>query len=761
MIWVPVVSILIFGLTLIPMIVVGMRIGWRSALFLAVLFLLFTILWLVLGLLTYKVLWWDIYKDLFVSKNVDANLHLNLDLFASYYKPTVLIIIATLFSPLSLGFTWLIYYKFKIPLNKYLGHKVEMVSSNQKQILVHKKRLSSKIGGGAILGVSALFTGSMLASTANVFLTPYYKSGTFNKFNDLIAKIYSFGLAGNTNDVQVLQSFLEKIDSEMVNGVGNLIAFHAASDDTNSLPLTNKLFYIRDNFKKFEDIFQYPAATKALFEVLFFESLDQINLLALNQEILTAKLDSNNNIIGLNKEAEKILLADYEAFLTNSNNSLARNNLPLILQNLIYDTLMQSIIAFEDSVFIQEINNLKSKQSNVNDLLKQRQAAKQTAINNANAKSGEIKNLTIRLEKLAGRNANPATSDLSDYDITKKDIRQIYQKISIGSKIESSNLTLTSGLIFDANENVKNKNNLLIQASTLVDDKKTIADNYYTNEVRVAENALSTAQSAEYDASQEYLRAQNNLTSLDSKINSYKDQLKTKEEKRKSQENIIAQKQEAIRNSTDENEKDQLNLEISQAQSAVDILTSEIGTIQGNINSSESQRPSLVTAKNEKKITYEEKQAATSEALVSKNQKTDHYSSLMDAYESALNAKNQAQINHNEALRNLQNLINEFNNGVENTLPSFKNELQNFESAYDKLEVKNTDLDIVTDQAQIAWANFTTENNDDESIYWAKKHQEFLNNKLKQLENIAQEKKKVYDEMHEKLQNNLKVWIFN
>lgn len=786
MIWVPIVSIIVFILVLAPSIIIGVRVGWKSALFIALIFLLISTLWLILGIILFDVFIWDIYKDLVVKPVLSSNINLNIDLLAPYYKPVIYIIIIGFLSPLTAFFTFLLYRGLKRPLNKYLGHKVVDIDVAQKDIVIHKKRVYSRVSGGAILGLSALFIGSSVSSTLNVFLTPYYKSNDFNRFNDFLAKIYSFGQAGNTADTQVIQEFLVSIDQEMINNLLPLVSFSSNSQGPNFLPSTNGLFYIKNNFAKFTKIFEYPLAAKAIFETILDTSNAQIDLLALDQYTSESYLDANNNLIGLNKSGETIFLSNWKDFLNQDKNKLQTNKLPKEVTQVLYDNILSHVKSFEDSIFVQEINNLLRVKNLNQELINQRQEEKKIAINQAEETAKNIKTLINRLNELTGRNL----TNLINYQITNPGSRNQYQNIDVGSTLELSNINLSSGLIYNQKIITKNFENQEKEALEVQEKAEQIMNQYYQNSFIPANNSFESARNDSDQKLADYQSKQRYYQSILDKIKSDQEQLNAQKAlQEETTQNLATQKnnletiqenkqtkQELLNNTNrDDPNYAKISLElnnliqqendcqetIGQLNLKLANLNSSITTLEDRIKENNLAKPTLESSIIDKKQIWEAANIITNEALEAKKNAQNYYKILENDYLEKKEVYNNYSNRRKDSQNKMKDLVNEFNQGANTTLPNQQQTLLGIENKFDILTTKNDQAQIEAKKSNLDWRNFTTRINDDNSIYWAEQHQAFLNTKYAQLLVIERTKRESYDQLLLQLENIFQDWVLS
>lgn len=268
------------------------------------------------------------------------------DLLAPSYRPRVLLVFSAILSPLSYAITFGIYMLLRKPLNSYLMPKVKEISTNEKELLFRRKPTVSQTVGGVISATTALFAASYFASAVNVIVTPRENQNGFNKTNDAIGRIYSFGLAGNTEDIKAMSQFLRQVNGQFVTEVQNLVEYNPSTQTFDKTDSANKA--VATEISKYAFLFESPEAAKAIFDSL----VSKINLAPIN--VLNLAFDEIQNADhNLDASAQQVRKMENLIKFVATNNILA-SKLPLIARQALLDRLIKAIQGFEYSSYMNQ-----------------------------------------------------------------------------------------------------------------------------------------------------------------------------------------------------------------------------------------------------------------------------------------------------------------------------------------------------------------------------------------------------------------------
>lgn len=413
MIWIPIASIVIFVLLFIPTVILGVKRGWRSALFVSLIFIGLNAGLIGVGSVLYKEHLWDIYKTYFMgSENKIGSI--NYDLLAPHYEPRVLLVFGGILSPITYGITLGLYYALRKPLDSYLMPKVKAINSHEKELTYRRNPFASKVSGGVIATATGLFAASFFASAVNVIVTPRENENIFNKFNDAIGRIYSFGMAGNTQESKAISQFLRGVNGDFVTNVQNLVEY-----DTNTQTFSkadNAL--VAAEVEKYRFLYESKEATKAVFDALVANiSLYNVDVLALGFDQAN---DADSNIIGKAQATRKI-----ETLITfvNSHNILTAN-LPETARQALMDRLRGAIMEFKNSAYAQQYSSKVSESSQASQIITGRQKELDNNKSQLTSQESEQRRLVNEIETKAGyTHSTPNASNVMEFpgktDVTR------------------------------------------------------------------------------------------------------------------------------------------------------------------------------------------------------------------------------------------------------------------------------------------------------------------------------------------------------
>lgn len=358
MIWIPIASILVFIATLAVSIYLGYKRGWRAALFIAIVFLALNATILGIEAAIYKSTLWGLYKSWFMKDEMRIP-GIDYDLLASHYKVRALLIFAGLLSPVTYAITFGIYFLLKKPLYNYLMPRVKEVSSNEKELIYRKNPRPARITGAVISGTTAIFASSFFASATNVLVTPREHENGFNKFNDVLGRIYTFGLGGNTEEAKAISQFLRNVDGKFVQDVKDLIKFDYTNNIFDNTDKTNKSIASQLNEYKF--LFESKEATEAIFSAIVSSKMQSSPFNVIDFGFNIAK-DNDGNSIGVDQnDSGTRKIAALAAFVSTHN--IVPSELPIFAREALFARLKEGLTTWESSIFATELADATKAQT--------------------------------------------------------------------------------------------------------------------------------------------------------------------------------------------------------------------------------------------------------------------------------------------------------------------------------------------------------------------------------------------------------------
>lgn len=358
MIWIPIASILVFIATLAISIYLGYKRGWRAALFIAIVFLALNATILGVEAAIYKSTLWGLYKSWFMKDEMRIQ-GIDYDLLASHYKVRVLLIFAGFISPITYAVTFGIYFLLKKPLYNYLMPRVKEVSSNEKELIYRKNPRPARITGAVISGTTAIFASSFFASAANVLVTPREHENAFNKFNDVLGRIYAFGLGGNTEEAKAISQFLRNVDGKFVQDIKDLIRFDYTKNEFDGTDQTNKS--VASQIEQYKFLFESKEATEAIFSAIVSSRMLSTPFNVIDFGFNIAK-DADGNSIGVDQNdsgTRKITaLATYVA-----TKNIVPSELPIFARAALFEKLKEGLSTWDSSIFAIELKEAQNEQA--------------------------------------------------------------------------------------------------------------------------------------------------------------------------------------------------------------------------------------------------------------------------------------------------------------------------------------------------------------------------------------------------------------
>lgn len=490
MFWIPYASIFVFAVTIVVSIILGYKRGWRSALFISILFLALNGAVIGVCAALYKGMLWDLYKTYFMKNEMKIG-SINYDLLSSYYKVRVILVFAGLVSPITYAITFGLYAALKKPLNNYLMPRVKEISSNEKELVYRKNPKPARIVGATISGTTALFAASYFASAVNVMATPRENQNGFNKFNDVLGRIYNFGLAGNTEETKMMSQFLRNVDGQFVKDVQSLIEYDSQKVQFN----ISRLSELQKELGQYKFLFESEEATKAIFSAVVANvssaSFDVIDF------GVTQSQDSNGNTIGTVQTTNRKLDQ-----LNNwiKNNNLAPTNLPagseelpIFARRALLERLIGGLSNWDRTQFAMQ---LKDAKDNVDSWMKE-------------------------IEKRKG-DLSKARRDLSDEITTQNGFAsEISKYAGIGTTVQhttNSGVTLEDGTN-PTHDNVMKANQASVSVTRSSEQNTTpavgtkVSENEITTDA-LANSLISNGVKSENDLWKEYVRLNNEYIRL-------------------------------------------------------------------------------------------------------------------------------------------------------------------------------------------------------------------------------------------------------
>lgn len=404
MLWIPYLSISIFAVVTLAMIIVGFRKGWRYSLIFSIFLLILTLALVGLSYLLYNVIIWRLFRDLILQKVSSGIVDVNL--LKSFYKSSAILLVTGLEMPITYLLAFLFMRFVWTKIEKFMGPKVKERNNYSKYIVFRRKVNLSRVSGAAILGVFTIFSASALASSLNIITTPLKRNNFMNKFNNTIGGLYTFNLASNSDSSQIVTYFIANVNSTISEGLTEPLLFELKGyGDTN-----NKFINVSkiNDLGKFLNLLKTLSSEKKATEVIIsslHSGENKINPLGLDREILGKDLDSNNDVIGLDRKDETLDFDALEKFLKENP---IRISLPEIIRDVIFSEFIDSFIGMDNTKFEEQIKESQLNLSRTNDEIKKREKDSAQAKEDLKSTLKERKILLERLIAISGGSYSPS-----------------------------------------------------------------------------------------------------------------------------------------------------------------------------------------------------------------------------------------------------------------------------------------------------------------------------------------------------------------
>lgn len=695
---------LVFCLMLISSTILGYKKGWRGAIFVSVLLLSFTMIWVGIGYLIYHSALWPLYRDKILAN--DLRVHLNLDTLATTFKLRIVLLFTGILTPLSFLFTYLIWKFSQEKINKYMGPKTKDIGEkNRKEMIYRKSAVPSRIGGVVIMGGSTILVSSMTASAISTISIPYRHRDGFTDFYDSLGSIYGLGQISNSSDAAAIQAFMKEIDGPMVDGIQELANFGSGYNTK-----TNLDNFI-PNFKTITDTFQGglwqalndlmqddDKAAAGIFNLILKSNSNAptINPLRFDATTNTDTVDANGNQVGYGS-ARTMLLSQVQSEL--KANHLSISLIPQVIKTLV-DYISSSFIGFDKTVFAKNLVEAKTgltsyeeKLSQANTKLKDEQERLRSSQSKLESYVQEYKNLNGQeyistSQDGASGNGSHTTSSPVSY---KEYVRQTPPSSPLpGTLLQIARAEQTAAQHeYDTyNTNIYGPKlteyNAALNVFNQADSTKTTFDNNVKSAKTTldqAQDKLRNEQQAKIAEEAKLQKQQTDLDTVNVSLTQYNAQLQT----------IDAQLLVATQNEST------LAASISTKETEKSTLEGEIQSLESQIQAKESD---LATA-----TTEQEKTTIRGEIQQLQNQKTTKTSSLNIVNKELIDLNNR----HDQAVSNKTSLDTQKNTLNQNIATSTTTKI-NLESSIKGLQqaisVHNTNISRYTSEASIAQANW-------------------------------------------------------
>ena len=231
------IPIIIFVVLLVPPILFAFFRGWKATLMISL--VTFSIFGIIIGVsfAIYEGTIWPLFKGIFIK------VHSSLDpnALSNSAKPTAIILVVGLSSPIVYGLTMCLYQPFKKILVKHLGPKTTNIDENTKKI-TRTSNIISRTTSIFIATTSSLLVSSTIASAASTVSTKYSKNNGFNKFLSVVGNIYTVGQGEYDESFMVLQDFIRNdLKAKEINALYELLDLtYKGIDPTYITPIKKK-----------------------------------------------------------------------------------------------------------------------------------------------------------------------------------------------------------------------------------------------------------------------------------------------------------------------------------------------------------------------------------------------------------------------------------------------------------------------------------------------------------------------------------------
>ena len=589
MFWIPGISLLVFFLILVPSTILGFKKGWRGAVFVSLLLLAFTGIWIGIGYLTYGSFLWPFYRDHILSKDLKVS-GLNLNSLQETFKLRIVLVVAGILTPLSYLAVYIIWKLSSEKINKYMGPKTKEVSDYEKQVIYRKSTVASRTAGVTIMGATTLFISSLVASAVSVMTVPYSHRDGMTKFNDKLGSLYGFGQVGNTDTASALQSFMKEVDSEMIQALQEIAMIGTDGSQRTStnnfktdVSKVNSLLEGNNGMRweVLKELMLDNHEAGAMFVKMALDSMHssiENNPLKWDGPTNTDSRDAVGNQIGYGA-SRTFLLNDLKTYFQNANNKL-KFSLTNEVINTFMDHFNKTITPFANTVFAK---NKTDKEKDITDLKSELQSRKnKLAENEKKLESTQQENLKAvqRIVAINGQSYHATPENPTTGHSTTKTFS--YDKQIMGTPLSTPNAgTLLANAIHDRNV-----------ARDLLNHFKLNKYNPAENLMKASQRALEALDPTKTNFEAIVSDAQARVQSATSALNSLKYQLNDATARKNNAESqkrrnlsTIQQKQTTITSNTQTIATLQAN--IRTLDSAIQTLNSDITTLSGTISNKE------------------------------------------------------------------------------------------------------------------------------------------------------------------------------
>lgn len=664
MFWIPGISLLVFFLILVPSTILGFKKGWRGAVFVSLLLLAFTGIWIGMGYLIYDSFLWPFYRDHILTKDLKVA-GLNLNSLQETFQLRIVLVVAGILTPLSYLAVYIIWKLSSEKINKYMGPKTKEVSDHEKQVIYRKSTVASRTAGVTIMGATTLFISSLVASAVSVMTVPYSHRDGMTKFNDKLGSLYGFGQVGNTETASALQSFMKEVDSEMIQALQEMAMI--GTDGAQRTPTNNfktdvskvNSLFSGNNGMRWEvlkELMLDNHQAGAMFVKMALDSMssqlknDPLKWDASTNNDLT---DSVGNTIGYGV-SRSFLLDDLKNYFQHSSNKL-KYHLTNEVINTFVENYTKRIIPFADTIFAKKKVDKENDVAKLQSTLKERINSLSSNEKKLDSIQKEIAANVQLVGQINGQGYDHQTVDATaaghttkTFSYDKYTMRPEITNPEAGSKLYDANSQYTTALnLFNTFKTTQYdparqaKENSFNTLNTMANRKSG-----YDTDIRIAEASVNAAQaelnsrSSELkQATQDRQKAGDEKNRLD-KLKHDKESLKIKNT------STISSLTTSISNL--ESSNIQLNSEISTLESSLQTKNAELQTAQSPSSGTPDQNL-IDTLKSE--ILSIESQINIKRASVTTNESTIH---SQESQKSKLEDDN---INLDSEIRNIASLM--------------------------------------------------------------------------------------------------------
>lgn len=519
------------------------------------------------------------------------------DLLADSYRPRVLLIFSAILSPVTYAITIGIYMLLRKPLNSYLMPKVKEISTNEKELLFRRKPTTSQVIGGAISATTALFAASYFASAVNVLVTPRENQNGFNKANDAIGRIYSFGLAGNTEDIKAMSQFLRQVDGDFVTDVQNLVEYNPSTQTFDKTDAANNA--VAAQIAKYAFLFESPEAAKVIFDSLVSKiSIAYINVLNLAFDEVQ---DKDHNIAESAQQARK--MENLINFVSSHN--ILNSRLPLVARQALFERLVKAIDSFEHSSYMDQYRNAVSENEGAKLTVTSRNESLTNNRNELTAALSDQTKLVTMIEATAGFKSFSSDAAHPDNVFSFNETSVDRTTAVAGSEIARNTITETSDKAAMEAQQIKYNtaktaygtyHNGTFAAEEQTKTAKETANKTKKDEVDAKTTELRNANSDLTTKTSNLTDKQKDLDDLDKRIAELPGLITKAEDAAKTASANLVTASALVRTRTNE---------LSDAQAALSKVQGELATLESALTAANANVTSAQTAYNQAKAAYD------------------------------------------------------------------------------------------------------------------------------------------------------------